>query len=365
MTTPAPARALSPERIPDRPPEHLGRARDDVRLVVTTPDRDVSIRFTALPRVLGAGDLVVVNDSATLPASLPVGDGTERLHLSTPAPAGEGWIVEVRTATRHGSRPALADHGGRVLDLPDGGSARLRAAYPQPGVRGAARLWRAELTVPGELVVYLRRHGRPIRYGDPAVGVPLTAYQTMFARRPGSAEMPSAARPFTPAVVRTLRRRGVGTAAITLHTGVSSPESGEPPFPERFHVPTATAARIAATRRRGGRVIAIGTTVARALETVAVAGGRVRPARGWTEHVIGPGTPIRAVDGLLTGWHEAGASHLDLLAAVGGDAAVARAYELAHATGIRWHEFGDSHLLLPARPALRGTAAPRSPRRTA
>lgn len=334
-----------PDRIPDRPPELDGRARDDVTLVVTTGTDDLVTRFRALPSLLRPGDLLVVNDSATLPASLPIGDGQERLHLSTPTADGDR-IVEVRVATRHGSLPAIADHAGRRLPLPDGGWAELLAAAPHAGPDGSARLWRARLEVPGELLAYLHRQGRPIRYGDPSVAVPLAAYQTRFARRPGSSEMPSAARPFTRAVVRALRRCGVGLAPITLHTGVSSQELGEPPYAEPFEVPARAAASVLAARRAGGRVIAVGTTVARALETAATGDGRVTAAHGWTEHVIGPGTPIRVIDGLITGWHEPGASHLDLLAAVAGHDVLARAYAVGDAAGIRWHEFGDSHLLL-------------------
>jgi S-adenosylmethionine:tRNA ribosyltransferase-isomerase len=165
-----------------------------------------------------------------------------------------------------------------------------------------------------------------------------------------SAEMPSAARPFTPAVLDGLAARGVAVARVVLHTGVSSPEAGETPLPERFTVPRATARAVEATRAAGGRVVAVGTTATRALETVADPGGRVRAGRGWTDLVLGPDRPARAVDGLLTGWHEPQASHLLLLAAVAGPALVDRAYAAAVDRGYRWHEFGDSCLLLPGRP---------------
>ncbi len=346
MTTRALERPVPPTRIPERPREHEGAARDDVRLMVTTRADDVVAPFRELPTFLRAGDLVVVNDSETLPASLPVSAGHERLHLSTPMPDGD-WTVEIRAATRYGSEPAIADHGGRVIALPAGGRAEIVAAHPRPRPDGTARLWRARLDVPTDLLTYLHEHGRPIRYGDPDVEVPLGAYQTLFARRPGSAEMPSAARPFTPAIVAALRRRGIGLTPITLHTGVSSQEAGEPPYAEPFHVPTTAAVRVARTRARGGRVIAVGTTVARALESAAAPGGLVVPRRGWTDHVIGAAAPPRVVDGLVTGWHDAGASHLDLVAAVIGDDVLRRAYDRAHGTGLRWHEFGDSHLLLP------------------
>jgi S-adenosylmethionine:tRNA ribosyltransferase-isomerase len=342
------ARPLAPDRIPTRPPEYDGIPRDGVRLIVSSTSGDLVSSFRELPSFLRPGDLLVVNDSSTLPASLPVGDGSERLHLSTPTPDGD-WIVEPRRATTLGSLPSIADHQDRVLDLPQGGRAEIVAPYPAARPDGTARLWRARLEVPGQLMAYLRLHGRPVRYGDPDTPVPLGAYQTVFARRPGSAEMPSAARPFTAPVLRSLRRHRVRTAAITLHAGVSSQDTGEPPYAEPFEVSAATAAHVNATRRRGGRVIAVGTTVARALETAATDNGGVWAARGWTEHVIGPDAPIRALDGLLSGWHEPGASHLDLLATVAGARVLDRAYELALAVGVRWHEFGDSHLLLAPR----------------
>jgi S-adenosylmethionine:tRNA ribosyltransferase-isomerase len=206
---------------------------------------------------------------------------------------------------------------------------------------------------------------------------PLADYQTVFAREPGSAEMPSAGRPFTAQLVTDLITRGVAVAPIVLHTGVSSQEPGEPPQPERFRVPEATARLVNSTRQAGGRVIAVGTTVTRALESATDPDGTVHPdgtihpdgtvdpdstvnsgstvhpgstvraRHGWTDLVLGPQRPARVVTGLVTGWHAPGASHLALLAAVAGDALVERAYAEAVRRGYRWHEFGDSCLLLP------------------
>ncbi len=159
--------------------------------------------------------------------------------------------------------------------------------------------------------------------------------------------MPSAGRPFTPRVLHGLAARGVGVARLTLHTGVSSLEVGELPYAERFAVPPATAAAVNATHRAGRRVIAVGTTVTRALESAAAPDGTVRPASGWTDLTITSERGVRAVDGLLTGWHEPEASHLLLLEAVAGRPLVERSYAAAVALGYRWHEFGDTHLLLP------------------
>jgi S-adenosylmethionine:tRNA ribosyltransferase-isomerase len=200
---------------------------------------------------------------------------------------------------------------------------------------------------------YLARHGQPIRYSYVPDPWPLPAYQTVFACSPGSAEMPSAARPFTPELVTRLIAAGVAMAPITLHTGVASLEAGEAPLPEWFEVPPATAGLVNLTRAAGRRVIAVGTTCTRALESAAApAAGQdaITARRGWTDLVLGPDRPARVVTGLISGWHEAGASHLALLESVAGPALVGAAYREAEAAGYLWHEFGDSCLLLPPRP---------------
>jgi S-adenosylmethionine:tRNA ribosyltransferase-isomerase len=297
----------------------------------------------------------VVNASATVPAALPAQreDGSAvSLHLSTPDPgavaagarrsqrgagAGARWVVELR----RGGERVREGRAGERLALPGGASAELLAPYLSAG-----RLWVAALDLPAPVLDYLDRHGAPIRYRHLAEARPLADYQTVFATEPGSAEMPSAARPFTRRVLASLRSRRIAVAPLVLHTGVSSLERGERPFPERFRVPEATAARVNAAHATGGRVVAIGTTVARALETVARPDGTVAAGEGWTSLVITPERGVHVLDGLLTGWHEPDASHLLLLEAVGGRALIERSYAAALAHGYRWHEFGDSHLIL-------------------
>jgi len=179
--------------------------------------------------------------------------------------------------------------------------------------RATARLWRAMLSV--DVVPYLLRHGIPIRYSYVQRDWALPFYQTVFAREPGSAEMPSASRPFTPPVVSALAARGVLIAPLTLHAGVSSLEADEDPYPEPYDVPPATARLVNHVRSAGGRVIAAGTTVVRALETAVDGGsGLVVPSAGRTSHVVTPETGVRAVDGLLTGLHEPRYSPLRMLA---------------------------------------------------
>ena len=315
--------------------------------------------FCELGDHLRPGDLLVVNTSATLPAALPAElDGEEvELHLSTPAdgrlsggvaddPRGSDpadpradWVVELRTLDRRPLRPPRSES---IIELPGGASAELLAPY-----LGSGRLSVARLSLGEPVGDYLARHGHPIRYGDSPDDRPIEDYQTVFAREPGSAEMPSAARPFTAELVTELVAGGVVFAPLTLHCGVSSLEAGESPYPERYEVPAQTAWLVNSVRWRGGRVIAVGTTVVRALETVASSDGSVAAGSGFTNLVVTPERGLRAVDGLITGWHEPESSHLRLLGAAARQDLLRRSYEAAYAGGYRFHEFGDSHLILP------------------
>jgi S-adenosylmethionine:tRNA ribosyltransferase-isomerase len=193
---------------------------------------------------------------------------------------------------------------------------------------------------------YLYRHGRPIAYGYLGRRFRLPDYQTVFASHPGSAEMPSAGRPFTPDLVARLTSEGIRVAPITLHTGVSSQDAGEAPQTEWYAVPAATAALVTATRRAGGRVIAVGTTATRALESAVQGDSSIVASAGWTDLVIDPCRGVRVVDGLITGWHNPEASHLLLVEAVAGAELAQRAYDAAVADRYLWHEFGDAGLLL-------------------
>jgi S-adenosylmethionine:tRNA ribosyltransferase-isomerase len=337
---------LPADRIASGPIESTGKRRDQARLLVAHrwEERLVDAVFADLPRFLEAGDVLVVNTSATLPAAVPTVDG-RLLHLSCELPGGL-WIVEVRSPCGAGSHPFLNATAGEVVPLPDGGTAQLLAPFPVDH-RPPVRLWAAAVRVGEPLLAYLDRFGRAIRYGCGEEAWPMSAYQTVFASEPGSAEMPSAARAFTPELVTALVRAGVVFAPITLHTGVSSQEVGEPPYPERYRVAPATAERVDDARRHGHRVIAVGTTATRAIETVTDERGRVHPGSGWTDLVITPQRGVRAVDGIITGWHEPQASHLQLLEAVAGRQALERSYRHALDARYRWHEFGDLHLLLP------------------
>ena len=338
---------LPPELEAPSPPEYRGMTRDAVRMLVATKSDGslVHSHFSELPRFLTEGDLVVVNTSGTLAAELSgtAPDGSEvQVHLSTQLPAGL-WTLEVRKDGR-----ALLDaEPGTIVRLPDGGRATLLSAYsPGPGGIGV-RLWISRLEMPERLHSYLARYGRPIRYGYVQGSYPISAYQNVYVTEPGSAEMPSAGRPFTPEVITRLVAKGVGIAPLLLHTGVASLEANEPPYAEYFNVSLPTAHRINDTRRRGGRVVAIGTTVVRALESVVDEHGHVHPSEGWTETVVSPERPVRSIDGFLTGWHEPEASHLAMLEAIAGRPLLESSYAAALEEGYLWHEFGDVHLILP------------------
>lgn len=337
------------------PAEARGLARDEVRLLVASrADGElVDTAFSHLAEFLSPGDLVVVNTSATLPAAVPTAAGDLVVHLSTELPGGL-WVVEVRRRCGEGSLACLDRTAGETLALPGGAAAQLLAPYPV-GAEGpaGARLWVAALRLPEPVLAYLGGAGRPVRYGCADRAWPLSSYQTLFADEPGSAEMPSAGRAFTPAVLAALEARGVGVAPVVLHTGVSSLEAHEPPYPERYRVPAATAGRVNAARAGGSLVVAVGTTVTRALESAADEDGVVAPGSGWTDLVVTPERGVRAVDGLLTGWHEPEASHLMLLEAVAGRPLLERSYATALAARYRWHEFGDLHLVVPHLPGRR------------
>lgn len=350
MTVSAPATVFTlPEgRTATGPAESRGVGRDRVRLLIARPGRIHHSRFDQIGDHLEGGDLLVVNTSATRPGAL---DAEWRgrsviLHLSNQLDDGR-WLVELRRPDGEG--PILDAQVGDRIRLDAGGRAVLEAPLDSGGGR---RLWRSRLLVPSPHDRYLEIHGRPITYGYSKRPWPLESYQTVFARvddpTGASAEMPSAARPFTPALVTDLVSRGLTIAPVTLHAGVSSLEQGETPPPERFTVPPMTAAMANLTRRRGQRVVAVGTTVARALESVTDSRGVATPGGGWTDLVLGPDRPARLVTGLVTGWHPPEASHLLLLEAVAGAELVGRAYRAALESDYLWHEFGDSALFLPA-----------------
>jgi S-adenosylmethionine:tRNA ribosyltransferase-isomerase len=334
---------LPPALEAGEPPEARGVPRDAVRMLVSRRRTGEITHhpFTGLPDLLLPGDLVVVNTSATLPAAVRAGPGLV-MHFSTSLPDGS-WLAELRAVRGHATQPYSGGSPGQALPLPGGAVVDLKE-------RVTGRLWRVRLST--AVVPYLLRHGSFIHYSYVASDWPAQAYQTVFGTTPGSAEMPSASRPFTAEMIARLVVRGITIAPITLHTGVSSLEGGEEPYPEPYDIPPATARLVDATRQAGGRVVAVGTTVVRALETAAAArepgaGAPLPASSGWTHHLVTPQNPPRVVDALFTGLHEPRSTHLLMLNAFAGADLLRRCYTAAVQGSYLWHEFGDVHLLLP------------------
>jgi S-adenosylmethionine:tRNA ribosyltransferase-isomerase len=356
---------LTPDLEAHEPPEARGLRRDEVRLLVSNLETDAieHTQFADLPRWLLPGDVLVVNTSGTLNAAVPASTDNGsvfELHLSTRLPGGL-WTVELRTPGEKASLPYPGAVAGTTLRLPSGGRATLLAPYPfTESLASRSRLWTAAVEVPVALDHYLEEYGSPIRYGYVGKRWPNEMYQTVFATEPGSAEMPSAGRPFTAELVTRLVARGIEIAPLLLHTGVASLESHEPPYEEYYRVPGQTAERVNAARRNGARVVAVGTTVVRALETVTDETGTASAGEGWTDLVITPDRSLRVVTGLITGFHEPRATHLMMLErvvaggvapGVSGACHLERAYAEARRLGYLWHEFGDSHLIVAGRRA--------------
>ena len=327
------------------PPELRAAGRDDVRLLVSTSAGHQHSHFTRLGDHLRPGDLLVVNRSATLPASLPAeaAFGPFRLNLSTRY-APTLWLAEPRWSHADPGPLPLAP-GERVVVA--GVEAHLVAPHA-----GLERLWFVSFA--GDIDAAMHTHGVPIRYAYLEHDQPLERYQTVFADTPGSAEMPSAGRPFSSRALAALRARGVAVTSLTLHTGVSSLEVDVDDletltmYAEPFEVPAATTAQVNATRARSGRVIAVGTTVVRALDsTWDRDSAHLHATRGFTRRFIRPQHHNHVVDGLVTGFHDPRATHLAMLFAVAGKDLVLEAYDRAVHHGYLWHEFGDSHLILP------------------
>jgi S-adenosylmethionine:tRNA ribosyltransferase-isomerase len=353
---------LPPELEAGEPPEARGLRRDEVSLLVSylDDDRVVHSRFGDLPEFLRAGDTLVVNTSGTMNAALPArrsGGIPLKVHLSTHLPA-HLWVVELRSSS--GDEPVLDGKPGEVLTLPEGGSIVLQTPYLPEKRRGEEpnRLWISTLDLPVNLDDYLVQHGSPIKYSYVRDSWPASYYQSVYATEVGSAEMPSAGRAFTPELITRLVANGVRVVPLLLHTGVASLEDDEPPYEEFYRVPPETSEAINSARAAGRRVIAVGTTVVRALETVTDRYGSTHPGEGWTEVFITPERGVRSVDAMLTGLHEPRSTHLSMLEALtlrgsvcphtsSGRKHLQIAYSEALKEGYLWHEFGDLHLILP------------------
>jgi S-adenosylmethionine:tRNA ribosyltransferase-isomerase len=334
------------------PPEARGLARDEVRLMVsyTANDYVEHTQFRNLPDYLQAGDVVVINTSGTMNAALNAirADGTPlELHLSTHLPANQ-WIVEVREPAEKATKPFLIAKVGETLSLPDGASVTLHMPYnvsERHPDNPHTRLWIATLNIQDDLHDYLNQYGFPIRYSYVNSAWSNSYYQTVYANEMGSAEMPSAGRAFTHELIVRLVAKGVHVVPLILHTGVASLEEHEPPYEEYYRVPTETAWIVNEAHKQGRRIVAVGTTSIRALETVTDENGVTHSGEGWTGLIITPEKPIRSVNAMLTGLHEPKATHLAMLEALAGRDHLKVTYRAALDMGYLWHEFGDLHLI--------------------
>ncbi len=343
---------LPPHLEAAEPPEARGLERDEVRLMVSYlhDNSVIHTNFRRIDKFLEAGDVLVINTSGTLNAALPAAraDGQPlELHLSTRLP-GDTWTVEVRQPDGGTTRPFREVAAGEKLTLPAGGSVTLNAPYHPGRLAGPpARLWLAAFDLPEAIETYLAKHGFPIRYGYVRQQWPVEYYQTVYTTEPGSAEMPSAGRAFSEKVITRLVAKGVQMAPLLLHTGVASLEDHEPPYEEYYRVSQETAGLVNRARVAGKRVVAVGTTAIRALETVTDRNGIIQAGEGWTGLVITPERRLRSVNGLLSGFHEPRATHLAMIEALAGLQHLKMTYPLALQQGYLWHEFGDLHLILP------------------
>jgi S-adenosylmethionine:tRNA ribosyltransferase-isomerase len=347
--------SLPPELEASAPPEARGLRRDQVRLMVSnySTDQVRHHRFHHLDEYLSEGDVLVINTSRTRNSALAASraDGTAlELHLSTHLDE-DLWTVEVRSIEDTGKTKHFEEaREGEVLTLPVMGKAILQSPYVSDCTddsKPSETLWLARLTFPRQVDDYLARYGFPIRYNYVKKRWPLSFYQTVYATESGSAEMPSAGRPFTSGLLKRLVSKGIRIAPLVLHTGVSNLETHEPPYKEFYRVTSETAHMVNEGRASGRRIIAVGTTAIRALETVTNANGQTHAGEGWTCLVITPQRGLRAANALLTGMHEPEASHLAILESLAGLSHIKIAYDEALRNGYLWHEFGDLHLIMP------------------
>ncbi|MEO0875924.1 MAG: S-adenosylmethionine:tRNA ribosyltransferase-isomerase, partial [Bacteroidota bacterium] len=288
------------------PTEERGLNRDDVRLMVSNHDgQTINHRgFYDLDEVLDAGDVLVVNTSATIPAALPLvlPDGAEaRLHLSTQL-AKKRWLVEIRSVSQNNTRRWTSGAPGQSFELPGGASLQLETPFYQDAQ--LLHLWEATLEVPQPLSEYLQQFARPVKYQNINKPYPIAYYQTYFGQQAGSTEMPSAARGFTEELVQKLLKKGVQIVPILLHTGVSSLEVNEHPYPEYLEISRLSSQQINIAKQQNKRIIVVGTTAVRALESATDNAGTVQPYQGLTELYIQSNYKMKVANGLLTGFHE-------------------------------------------------------------
>ncbi|MCP4442124.1 MAG: S-adenosylmethionine:tRNA ribosyltransferase-isomerase [Aureispira sp.] len=333
-----------------KPTEERGIARDEVKLMISQTsnnhiDHDI---FRNIGDYLQEGDVLVVNTSGTLKAALETEytDGTVlRVHLST-RKAYQHWIIELREVVENGTHRFTKARKGDQLPLATG-FLQLLEPYYDDTTNDHLQLWVAKFNIPIAVEDYLDQYGKPIRYNYIKDLYPQSYYQTVFANEMGSAEMPSAGRAFTPELVTQLVSKGIQIIPILLHTGVASLEANERPYSEYYKISQHSAAQLNLAKQQNKRIVAVGTTVVRTLETkFDISSNQFRYGEGWTDIFITPQRGIHSINGLLTGMHEPKASHLYMLEALANREHLALCYQEAIEQEYLWHEFGDLHLIL-------------------
>ena len=334
-----------------KPTEVRGIRRDEIKLMVSNIHSDEIQHhvFNNIDKFLNEGDVLVVNTSGTLKAALEaflINGKRVRVHFSTKM-EDHLWTVEIREILNGSAKRFEGDLKGEILALEHGGSMELIEPYYQIRHKKHLKLWKAMINIPISVEEYLEYYGKPIKYNYIKDAYPQSYYQTIFATEMGSAEMPSAGRAFTPELVAKLVAKGVQIVPILLHTGVASLELNERPYDEYFKVSQSSADAINMARKKGKRIIAVGTTAIRAIESAADQYGKVQAKDAWTDLYITPQRGLFVTDALLTGFHEPEASHLMMLEALMGRTHLEITYQKALEQKYRWHEFGDLHLILP------------------
>ncbi|MYL32450.1 S-adenosylmethionine:tRNA ribosyltransferase-isomerase [Pontibacillus yanchengensis] len=323
------------------PPEHKGMSRDEVRLMVLQEDEDSAYhkRFEEIDQFLEDGDVIVLNNSRTIPPVLKgcLGKQNVEIRLSRKISTNQ-WEALLLGTFRQINVP---------IQFPEGLEATISGLGSEPP------LVTLSFSKGGSsLLDYIYRYGEPVRYEYIHHPWPLETYQTVYGAIPGSVEMPSAGRAFTWDLLSKLKAKGVQTTYIQLHAGLSYYEQNRWPnpknHPEAFNVPEETARLITQAKQNSNRVIAVGTTVVRALESAVNEHGEVKAISGITRLYIDQNHRVITVDGLLTGFHEPEASHLHMLTAFLPEKKLMKAYGEALHKGYLWHEFGDMNLILPA-----------------
>ncbi|MBS4173665.1 S-adenosylmethionine:tRNA ribosyltransferase-isomerase [Bacillus sp. FJAT-49736] len=326
------------------PPERRGVRRDHVRMMVLNKQSGATVHsvFFQLDQYLKKGDLIILNGSRTVPAVLKgfweQGNNSKeveiRLAHRKSANIWEALVVEETLQI------------GATIRFTPSLTATITHAHPEaPFVTLDFNLCCSDL------YNEIYQIGQPVRYEYIEQPWDLDYYQTVFATEPGSVEMPSAGRAFSWEMLFRLQKKGVNIAFIQLHTGLSyllddKWHLGPRENYEEYHVPEETVKAIDKAKQEGGRIIAVGTTVVRTLETVADEVGKLCSQTGWTNLYIHADTKLKVVDGLITGLHEPEASHLDLLTAFVDQKLLYNAYQEAINRKYLWHEFGDMNLIL-------------------